>query len=202
MKKIIRTAWEGRRLDEDKLCRALLQYRNTPSRKDGLSPAQKLFGRPVQDSIPAHRRSFSNEWQQAAREADQKEVHTREETKYSYNLHARSLPDITVGSHVAIQNSESKMWNIYGTVVDIGPHRRYYVKTHSGRIFVRNRRFLRRRVPLSMPTSDYVPPDNHNSPPRQADPADTNNHSTTTPLRRSTRPRKPNRRLIESPNWP
>ena len=108
MKKIIRTAWEGWRLDEDKLCCALLQYRNTPSCKDGLSPAQKLFGRPVQDSIPAHRRSFSKEWQHAAREADQKEVHTREETKYSYNLHARSLPDITVGSHVAIQTQSQK----------------------------------------------------------------------------------------------
>ena len=137
-------------MDEDKLCLALLQYRNTP-RKDGLSPVQKLFGRPVQDSIPTHRRSFPKEWQHAAREADQKEVHTREETKYSYNLHARSLPDITVGSHVTIQNPESKMWNIYGTVVDIGPHRRYYVKTHSGRIFVRNRRFLRRRVPCLCP---------------------------------------------------
>lgn len=62
--------------------------------------------------------------------------------------------------------------------------------------------FLTSPSTLSMPTSDYVPPDNHNSPPRQADPADTNNRSTTTPLRRSTCPRKPNRRLIESPNWP
>lgn len=36
--------------DEDMLCRALLQYHNTPSRKDGFSPAQKLYGRPVQDT--------------------------------------------------------------------------------------------------------------------------------------------------------
>ena len=33
------------------------------------------------------------------------------------------------------------------------PHRRYYVKTGSGRVLVRNRRFLRRRIPLSIPTS-------------------------------------------------
>ena len=44
MKKIICSSWNGRHLDQDKLCRALLQYRNTPSRKDGLSPAQKLYG--------------------------------------------------------------------------------------------------------------------------------------------------------------
>ena len=64
MKKLIRTSWKGRSMDEDALTRALLQYRNTPSRKDDLSPAQKLFGRPVQDTLPAHRRSFCSEWQQ------------------------------------------------------------------------------------------------------------------------------------------
>ena len=50
MKKIIRAAWNGRHLDE----KALLQYRNTPSRRDRLSPAQKLYGHPVQDTLPAH----------------------------------------------------------------------------------------------------------------------------------------------------
>ena len=43
MKTLIRASWTGRCLDEDKLAWALLQYRNTPSWKDGLSPAQKLF---------------------------------------------------------------------------------------------------------------------------------------------------------------
>ncbi len=47
MKKLIRASWTGTRLIEDRLARALLQYRNTPSRRDGLSPAQKLFGRPI-----------------------------------------------------------------------------------------------------------------------------------------------------------
>ena len=35
-----------------------MQYRNTPSSQDGLSPAQKLFGHPVQDTLPAHPKSF------------------------------------------------------------------------------------------------------------------------------------------------
>ena len=43
MKKLIATSWNKRSLNEDALCRALLQYRNTPSRKDGLSLAQKLL---------------------------------------------------------------------------------------------------------------------------------------------------------------
>ena len=63
MKKLLHATWTGRSLDHDKLCRVLLQYRNTPSRKDGLSPAQKLFRHPMQDILPAHHRSFLPEWQ-------------------------------------------------------------------------------------------------------------------------------------------
>ena len=44
MKKLIHASWTGRSLDYNKLCRIILQYRNTPCRKDGLSPTQKLFG--------------------------------------------------------------------------------------------------------------------------------------------------------------
>ena len=47
MKKIIATSWNISTLDESKLCYAILQYRNTPSRRDELSPAQKLYGTPV-----------------------------------------------------------------------------------------------------------------------------------------------------------
>ena len=62
MKKIIQTSWCGSHLDETKLAQALLQYQNTPSRRDGLSPAQKHFGHPIKDTIPAHRRAFAPEW--------------------------------------------------------------------------------------------------------------------------------------------
>ena len=44
MKKLIQAAWTGSQVDEGRLARSLLQYRNTPSRRDNLSPAQKLFG--------------------------------------------------------------------------------------------------------------------------------------------------------------
>ena len=42
MKKLIRRSSIYRVLEENKLARALLLYRNTPCAKDGLSPAQKL----------------------------------------------------------------------------------------------------------------------------------------------------------------
>ena len=50
-----------------------------------------------------------------------------------------------------------KLWDRYGIVVDIGKHRRFYVKTNSGRALVRNRRFLRRRVPTSVPEMSAPP---------------------------------------------
>jgi transposase InsO family protein len=138
MKKTIRAAWSGRQLDEDKFTRALLQYRNTPSHKDGQSPAQKLFGHPIQDTLPAHRRVFKPEWQLESLEAEKRALSTREAVELSYNRHVRIRPEITIGSRVALQNNETKHWDIYGTVAEIGPHRRYFVKTQSGRVLVRN----------------------------------------------------------------
>ena len=117
MKKIIRTAWTGRHLDEDKLTRALLQYRNTPSRKDGQSPAQKLFGHPIQDTLPAHRRAFSSEWQRSSLAAEKRALSTREAVEHSYNDHARMLPEITVGSKSLYKTTRRSV----GTYMELSP---------------------------------------------------------------------------------
>ena len=97
MKKIINMCWNRRALDNNQLCRAVLQYANTPSRKDGLTPAQKLYGRPVQDTLPAYRRSFSSEWQRAMEDTEQKAESVLEKSAEFYNLHSRSLPEIRAG---------------------------------------------------------------------------------------------------------
>ena len=186
MKKLIQTSWTGRHIDDDKLTRALLQYRNTPSRKDGLSPAMKLFGKPIQDTLLAHRRAFSEQWQRNTAEAEMQATNTNEYVEKYYNQHSHTLPDINVGSHVAIQNSDSKCWEIYGIVTDIGPNRRYYIKTQGGRVLVRNRRFLRRRVPLSVPGGNQQ---------QNAETEMTNPNSP--PPRRSRRQRKSTKRLVQ-----
>ena len=182
MKKIIRATWSGTHLDVGKLARALLQYRNTPSRKDGLSPAQKLYGHPIQDTLPAHHRAFAPEWQHSITEAEDRGRSHLEQVELYYNRHARALPDINVGSNVVVQNHTTKRWDIYGVVVEIGPNRRYSVRTNGGRVLIRNRQFLRRRVPVLPPAhlpgttcSDMSPP----------------------PVRRSTRPHAQPRCLIE-----
>lgn len=79
----------------------------------------------------------------------------------------------------------------YGIVTAIGPHRRYHVKTASGRILVRNRRYLRRRVPLAPPGATA----GITQPPQLA-----NSGSGTPPLpppRRSTRCHTRPNRLVE-----
>ena len=57
MKKLLRRCTKQSPIDENLLARSLLQYRNTLS-KDGSSPAQRLYGRPVQDTLPVHHRAF------------------------------------------------------------------------------------------------------------------------------------------------
>ena len=129
MKRIIQAAWNGRYLDEEKLYRPLLQYRNTPSKKDGLSPAQKLYGRPVQDTLPAHYTSFAPEWQRSIQEAELQEKATLEASRRYYNTTAHALPEIKVGTNVAVQDHRTKLWDMYGVVTAIGPQRQYHIKT-------------------------------------------------------------------------
>lgn len=212
--KIIRTSnsWGSRSLNTDTMCRAILQYRNTPSRKDGRSPAQKLYGRPIQDTLPAHRRSFAPEWQRSAIDAEQMAANTLAQSESYYNTHTQDLADIQLGSTVALQNPRTKLWDIYGTIVNISPYRRYSVKTQSGRILIRNRRFLRHRIPASLCASVRNPPQlNTSQHPSEAPTIHTNNELSPHPLasqtppqelRRSDRPHRPPQRLIEDPTWP
>ena len=139
-------------LDHDKFCHALLQYRNTPSNKDGLSPAQKLYGSPTQDTFPVHRHSFSQEWQHKAEEIEQQAKTTQESTMHNL-LQCTCSPPYRNWSRLQCchPTSSNHAVGIYGIVTAISPNRRYYIKTSSGRVLVRNHRFLRRRVPLSVP---------------------------------------------------
>ena len=102
MKKIIAISWGTRTLNENKLCLAILQYRNTPSCKDGLSPAQKLYGRPIQDILPAHCYLFALEWQRSFQEAEDQAAHTLQQLELFYNTHVHNLPDIKVRLPVSL----------------------------------------------------------------------------------------------------
>ncbi len=150
MKKLISGSWNNDKINEDKRCRSLLQHRNTPCGRDGLSPAQKLYGHPTQDFMPAHRRAFAPEWQKSQGEIQETIDHKDTTAKQYQDQRAHSLKELTVGTNVAIYNPSNKLWNIYGTIVQIGAYSRYRIKTEAGRILVRSRRFIRRRSSESL----------------------------------------------------
>ena len=190
MKKLNRRSIKHSVLNENKFARALLQYRNTPSRKDKLSPAQRLYGHPIQNIIPVHRRAFAPERQSKMKEMDFKDKY-REQTATYYNRGAAPLSDIQLGSHVVIHNRETDNFDIYGTIVNIdAKSRRYTIKTQSGRVFVRNRRFIRKRVPAPLVINDS----------ENVGDLITSRHAAGVmrPKRNINRPR----RLIEDKNWP
>ena len=155
MKRIVRAAWNSRCINKEKLCRALLQYRNTPSRKDGLLPAQKVYSHPIQDVLPAHHSSFVLEWQHSNQEAKQQAEATLKASQRYYNTGAHTLLEIQVGTNVAVQDHRTILWDTYGVVTAIGPQWQYHIKAQRGSVLIRNRQFIQRRVPESVPYLQY-----------------------------------------------
>ena len=92
---------------------------------------------------------------------------------------------LKVGSHMVIQNTQTKGWDIYGIVTVISPEQRYYIKARGGRVLVCNHCFLHCRIPTSIP--DHTTQSGCSQPPTPQPP----------PPWRSSREKKPPRRLIE-----
>jgi hypothetical protein len=153
-------------LNTDKVVCALLQYRNTPDRDCQLSPAQILFGRTLRDGLPQLKKStmiFDNDkicggWREswAAKEAA---MRTRlVKTCERLEANSKDLEPLREGDSVFIQNQvptspRSKKWDRQGTVVATGEHDQYLVRVEgTGRLTLRNRRFLRRFQEQSGPS--------------------------------------------------
>ena len=60
-----------------------------------------------------------------------------------YNPQSRSLQPLHIGAEVRVQHPTTKKWDRVGVIIGIGQHRDYHVKLPSGRVYWRNRRFLR-----------------------------------------------------------
>ena len=76
--------------------------------------------------------------------------------------HTQKLPDLILGDHVRIQNqigSQPRKWDKSGKVVEVCQHDQYVIKVDgSGRVTLRNRKFLHRFIPfLKHTTSSTLP---------------------------------------------
>jgi transposase InsO family protein len=142
MKKLIAGSWSSGSFDPDTFGKALLLFRNAPM-SGGASPSQIVFSRPTRDLLPAHRRSFAPEWQQAAELLEKRAQRAKELQIQHFNRTAHPLPPLVIGDSVLIQDHKSKRWSTPRVIVEVGPFRDYLVKTPAGRLFRRNRRFLR-----------------------------------------------------------
>ena len=147
-------------LDTVAITKALLEYRNTPDRDIGLSPAELLYGRTLKDFLPDKPDKLSRPRHELLKEdwkniADWREnALSRRGIKMMDKLkeHSKDLPPLSVGNSVLIQNqlgNHPKRWEKRGTIVAVLPHRQYKVRVDgSRRITLRNRQFLKQYKPL------------------------------------------------------
>lgn len=148
-------------IDCEDFDRGLLELRNTPTHT-GRSPAQVLYGHPLRSCVPAHPESFKKKWQASTEACDRRAAKRAQDAEDRYNQHARSLPQLKIGDQVRVQDPVSLRWDKVGTVMGIGRSRDYHVKLPSGRVWWRNRRFLR---PVYFPSDIPATPDEPSAPP-------------------------------------
>ena len=140
------------------MVRALLQQRNTPDRDCSLSPAEILFGRGLRDTLPQLSKSVSihdnkhlhSQWHRAWT-AKEEALRTRlVRSCEKLEVGSKELPALREGDPVFIQNQDKSSgrplkWDRQGTVIACKQHDQYLVKVQgSGKLTLRNRRFLRK----------------------------------------------------------
>ena len=142
-------------LNNDKIAQAILQYRNTPIQGIGLSPAQILLHRRLRDFIPSQPKLYKPhaEWVAAAQRREEILYRRNAKIVERYNRYTHHLSPLQIGDIVIIQNPLNNRWKTTGKIVTVLPDRQYRIRVDgSGRVTLRNRRFLRKCEFKTTPT--------------------------------------------------
>lgn len=117
-----------------------------------MSPSEVVFGRKIKDLIPIvpEKLKMNPQWHDLLRLREQALAKRHMKRGVELSEHTRRLKPLTVGQSVTIQNQHGnnpKRWCNTGTIVEVGEFDKYLVKVDgSGRLTVRNRRYLRPNV--------------------------------------------------------
>ena len=152
-------------INNDNITKALLQYRNTPLKGIGKSPAQLLLGRKLRDSVPQLSSGFevSPKWKYFIRQREKAMLDNNKLMKQNHDhSNVKRYEEIPLWTKVVCQNVRNKKWDRQGIVKKICPFRQYEVIMEgSGRISLRNRIHLR---PL-LNVKPHIP--NTSTPPKE-----------------------------------
>merc|ERR1711954_71549 len=160
----------GGKLDYPKLGQALLQYRNTPDRDIGHSPAELLFGRPLRDFLPSKVDRLTGDlWKKVAKAREEALVPRAYTASTNWSKTTKNLPPLAVGDYVMIQNqtgNHPRRWDRRGRVVRVLGYDQYQVMVSgSRRVTLRNRRYLRKFKAFHPIPFDSIPLDQEHGPP-------------------------------------
>ena len=105
----------------DAIAMALLQYRNTPLRDIGKSPAELALGRSLRDGVPLprerYRISISSHWASHISQRETQITQKMHLVKQNYDLHAKPLPSLSIGDKVLCQNTRNRKWDKAGVII-------------------------------------------------------------------------------------
>ena len=141
----------------DAFQKAILQYRNTPDPTTKFSPAMCVLGRPTKDLIPILPGKYHphQTWRKSLNLREEALRHRRMTHQEKWSERTKSLTPLIISDRVRIQNQTGRhpnKWDRTGIVIEVRQFHQYLIRIDgSGNQTLRNRKFLRKYIPVHQP---------------------------------------------------